>query len=70
MPDTDVPPMMDTGPSVDAGPTMPRMTFTFVSAALVSPADASVRMNAVISWHGNLRGTSPDGRITFEGVIR
>lgn len=48
----------------------PRMTFTFVSAALAGGNDAGVQLRAVMSWHGALRGQSADGRIRFEGVIR
>lgn len=72
---TDRPDVIVDADVVDAGredvvPPRPRITFSFVSAALQGSNDAGVRLNAVIQWHGSLRGQSADGGIQFEGVIR
>ena len=51
----------------DAGP--PRMTFTFVSAALVGGGDGGPQMRATISWHGMLRGEN-DAGVRLEAFFR
>lgn len=53
--------------AVDAGP--PRMTFTFVSAALVGGGDGGPQMRATITWHGMLRGENADG-VRLEAFFR
>ena len=57
----------DVDAAVDAGP--PRMTFTFVSAALVGGGDGGPQMRATITWHGMLRGENADG-VRLEAFFR
>lgn len=70
--DADVPPMTDGPgdadvPPPDAGP--PRMTFTFVSAALVGGTAGGPQMRATITWHGMLRGEN-DAGVRLEAFFR
>lgn len=69
-PDVDAGPV-DTGPTdagpVDAGP--PRMTFTFVSAALSGGTAGGPQMRATITWHGMLRGEN-DAGVRLEAFFR
>ncbi len=57
---------VDTGP-VDVGP--PRMTFTFVSAALSGGVAGGPQMRATITWHGMLRGEN-DAGVRLEAFFR
>lgn len=72
--DADVPAGGDadvaTGDVPDAGPAgPPRMTFTFVSAALNGGTTGGPQMRATITWHGMLRGEN-DAGVRLEAFFR
>ena len=60
-------PDADAGAPIDAGP--PRMTFTFVSAALSGGTAGGPQMRATITWHGALRGEN-DAGVRLEAFFR
>jgi hypothetical protein len=66
-PDADAAVDTDAGAPVDAGP--PRMTFTFVSAALSGGSAGGPQMRATITWHGALRGEN-DAGVRLEAFFR
>jgi len=70
--DADVPVAVDADATTDAdaGPSgPPRMTFTFVSAALNGGTMGGPQMRATITWHGMLRGEN-DAGVRLEAFFR
>ncbi len=60
----------DAATDADAGPSgPPRMTFTFVSAALNGGTMGGPQMRATITWHGMLRGEN-DAGVRLEAFFR